>query len=171
MSQDRSEGDLRATGLALKHDREWDYELDRIVEEVKERDAETVGLQFPEGLKRRGPAVADDLREELPDDTQVFVGHDYQPGGRQVKFESTIGEQKANNIQLPDSRTKEEFVKARSERDASLEAPKLLFQSVQVNVDAGKLPDPSKNEVRYLRIPVNVFKPESNEGETELEEV
>jgi len=63
MSQDRTDGDLRNTGLSLKHDREWDYELDRIVDAVEERDAETVGLQFPEGLKRRGPAVADDLRE------------------------------------------------------------------------------------------------------------
>jgi 2-(3-amino-3-carboxypropyl)histidine synthase len=61
--EDRSDGDLRNTGLSLKHDREWDYELEQIVEEVEERDAETVGLQFPEGLKRRGPAVADDLRE------------------------------------------------------------------------------------------------------------
>ena len=61
----RTEGDLTGTGMSLKHDREWDYELDRIVDEVDERDAETVGLQFPEGLKRRGPRVADDLRAEL----------------------------------------------------------------------------------------------------------
>jgi len=73
MSQERTEGDLRNTGLSLKHDREWDYELDRIVREGRERDAETVGLQFPEGLKRRGPAVADDLREELPDGTTVLI--------------------------------------------------------------------------------------------------
>jgi 2-(3-amino-3-carboxypropyl)histidine synthase len=70
---DYSEGDLRSTGLALKHDREWDYELDRIVEAVEERDAETVGLQFPEGLKRRGSAVADDLRELLGDDVTVMI--------------------------------------------------------------------------------------------------
>jgi len=72
-STDRSEGDLRNTGLSLRHDREWDYELDRIVDAVDERDAETVGLQFPEGLKRRGPAVADDLRELLPDGTSVMI--------------------------------------------------------------------------------------------------
>ena len=53
-----TEGDLRNTGMSLKHDREWDYELDRIIEAVEERDASRVGLQFPEGLKRRGPAVA-----------------------------------------------------------------------------------------------------------------
>ena len=70
---DYSEGDLRNTGLALKHDREWDYELDRIVDAVEERDAETVGLQFPEGLKRRGSAVADDLRGLLGDDVTVVI--------------------------------------------------------------------------------------------------
>ncbi|MFB6362124.1 MAG: diphthamide biosynthesis enzyme Dph2, partial [Halobacteriales archaeon] len=73
MADQRSAGDLRNTGLALTHDREWDYELDRIVEAVRNRDAETVGLQFPEGLKRRGPAVADDLRELLPDAVRVLI--------------------------------------------------------------------------------------------------
>ncbi|MGA9402727.1 diphthamide biosynthesis enzyme Dph2 [Haladaptatus sp.] len=68
-----SEGDLRNTGMALKHDREWDYELERIIEAVDERDAEKVGLQFPEGLKRRGPQVADDLRELLPDDVTILL--------------------------------------------------------------------------------------------------
>ncbi|GAA0284300.1 diphthamide biosynthesis enzyme Dph2 [Halobacterium noricense] len=69
----RSAGDLRNTGLSLKHDRTWDYELDRIVEAVEERDAEKVGLQFPEGLKRSAPGVADDLRKLLPDDTRVMI--------------------------------------------------------------------------------------------------
>jgi 2-(3-amino-3-carboxypropyl)histidine synthase len=74
MSQESySEGDLRNTGMSLKHDREWDYELDRIVDAVAERDADKVGLQFPEGLKRRGPRVADDLREILPDDVTVVI--------------------------------------------------------------------------------------------------
>ncbi|MFB6171388.1 MAG: diphthamide biosynthesis enzyme Dph2 [Haloarculaceae archaeon] len=68
-----SDGDLRKTGMALKHDREWDYELERIVDAVEERDAETVGLQFPEGLKRRAGAVTDDLRELLGDDVTVMT--------------------------------------------------------------------------------------------------
>jgi 2-(3-amino-3-carboxypropyl)histidine synthase len=72
-AEDRTGGDLRRTGMALKHDREWDYELDRIVEAVEQRDAETVGLQFPEGLKRRGPAVVDDLRELLGGDVTVMI--------------------------------------------------------------------------------------------------
>ncbi len=75
MSHDtpRPDGDLRATGMSLRHDREWDYELERIADAVAERDADTVGLQFPEGLKRRGPGVADDLRELLPDRVNVLI--------------------------------------------------------------------------------------------------
>ena len=71
---DQPEGDLRATGMSLRHDREWDYELDRIVEAVDERDATSVGLQFPEGLKRRGPGVADDLRQRLDDVSILLSG-------------------------------------------------------------------------------------------------
>jgi glyoxylase-like metal-dependent hydrolase (beta-lactamase superfamily II) len=120
---------------------------------------------------------ADDLYEsianrlyQLPDETRVFVGHDYQPGGRELAYETTIGEQKASNVQLPQSRSKEDFVKFRTARDATLSAPKLLFQSVQVNVDAGRLPEPSeRTEIRYLRIPINVFRPEP-EGDLELRE-
>ncbi|MFC6717607.1 diphthamide biosynthesis enzyme Dph2 [Natrialbaceae archaeon GCM10025810] len=68
-----SEGDLRNTGMRLKHDREWDYELERIVDAIEERDATKVGLQFPEGLKRRGPRVADDLRELVGDDVTIMI--------------------------------------------------------------------------------------------------
>src|SRR5690554_226414 len=107
----------------------------------------------------------------LPDDTHVFVGHDYQPGKRELKWETSIGEQKAKNIQIPAGRSREEFVKFRTERDAGLDASRLLFQSVQVNVDAGKLPEPSDNQVRYLRIPVNVFKPSRDTGQTRLDEI
>ncbi|MFP8954880.1 diphthamide biosynthesis enzyme Dph2 [Natrialbaceae archaeon A-arb3/5] len=75
MSQESeyTEGDLRNTGMSLKHDREWDYELERIVDAIEERDATKVGLQFPEGLKRRGPSVADDLRELVDDDVTFML--------------------------------------------------------------------------------------------------
>ncbi|PSQ15930.1 diphthamide biosynthesis enzyme Dph2 [Halobacteriales archaeon QS_8_69_26] len=72
-SSEKPAGDLTRTGMSLRHDREWDYELDRIVEAVEDRDADTVGLQFPEGLKRRGPGVIDDLRERLPEDVRVMM--------------------------------------------------------------------------------------------------
>lgn len=106
----------------------------------------------------------------LDPDTRVFVGHDYQPGGRELRYETTIAEQRAHNKQLTAETTREEFVAFREARDATLSAPKLLFQSVQVNVDAGRLPEPGENEVRYLRIPINVFKPAASEDIT-LEDV
>jgi glyoxylase-like metal-dependent hydrolase (beta-lactamase superfamily II) len=93
----------------------------------------------------------------LPDETRVFVGHDYMPGGRELRYESTIGEEKEHNLQLPASRSREDFVKFRTERDATLNPPKLIFQSVQVNVDAGKLPDPEDNGRAYLKLPINLF--------------
>lgn len=96
----------------------------------------------------------------LPPETRVFVGHDYPKGGRDVAWETTIGAQREGNVALPASRTREDFVAWRTRRDSGLSAPKLLFQSVQVNIDAGNLPDPSDNEVRYLKIPLNVFRPQ-----------
>ncbi|MFB6085484.1 MAG: diphthamide biosynthesis enzyme Dph2 [Halodesulfurarchaeum sp.] len=67
------EGDLRDTGLSLTHDREWDYELERVADAVKKRDAESVGLQFPEGIKRRAPGVVDDLRSLLPEGVTLYI--------------------------------------------------------------------------------------------------
>ncbi|MBX3248281.1 MAG: MBL fold metallo-hydrolase [Myxococcales bacterium] len=101
----------------------------------------------------------------FPDATRVFVGHDYQPGGREVKWETTIGKSKANNPQLKGSTKKDEFVKMREARDATLAPPRLIFQSVQVNVDAGRLPDPHGNGKRYLALPLNLFKPTDDLGE------
>jgi glyoxylase-like metal-dependent hydrolase (beta-lactamase superfamily II) len=100
----------------------------------------------------------------LPDSTRVFVGHDYQPGGRELRYETTIGESKRSNVQLPGSRSEADFVKFRTERDKTLSAPKLLFQSVQVNIDAGRLPDAGRNEVRYLKVPINLFRPHTDEA-------
>lgn len=92
---------------------------------------------------------------ELPNDTKVYTGHDYQPNGRPLKFMATLEEEKKENIQLKANTTKEEFVKFRTDRDRVLSAPKLLLPSVQVNIDAGHLPAADKNGKRYLRIPVS----------------
>ena len=91
---------------------------------------------------------------KLPDETRVFVGHDYQPGGRELKYETTIGESKKNNIQLKEETSKEEYIKFRTERDAVLNPPKLLLQSIQVNIDAGHLPQEEDNGVAYLKFPI-----------------
>lgn len=93
----------------------------------------------------------------MPDDTRVFVGHDYQPGGRELKYETTIGESKASNVHLKGTTSKEEFVAFRTKRDATLRPPRLIFQSLQVNADAGTLPAPDSNGLRYLRMPMGVF--------------
>lgn len=106
----------------------------------------------------------------FPDNTRVFVGHDYQPGGRELAYETTIAEEKAHNVQLPAGRDKATFVAFRQNRDKTLEAPKLLLQSVQVNVDAGCLPGTHSNGIRYLRIPINAFRPQ-NEDEIHLEDL
>lgn len=92
---------------------------------------------------------------ELPADTKVYTGHDYMPNGRPLKFMATIAEEKANNIQLKSDTTLEEFVRFRTARDLTLAAPKLLLPSVQVNIDAGHLPEPSANGKRYLKIPIS----------------
>jgi glyoxylase-like metal-dependent hydrolase (beta-lactamase superfamily II) len=98
----------------------------------------------------------------LPDATRVFVGHDYQPNGRALRSETTIGAEKARNVQLSARTTRDEFVAMRTARDAALQPPRLLYPSVQVNVDAGRLPRPHANGRRYLRVPLD---PERSTGD------
>ena len=106
---------------------------------------------------------------DLPDDTRVFVGHDYPEGrGRELAYETTIGAQKAANIALPADRDQADFVAWRDARDAALSAPRLLFQSVQVNIDAGNLPQAHDNQKRYLQIPLNVFRPAADPAQLSL---
>lgn len=91
---------------------------------------------------------------KLPDHYRVFVGHDYLPNGRPLAFESTIGEEKAKNVQLKAETSRQQFVEFRTNRDKGLAAPRLLLPSVQVNIDAGHLPQPENNGSRYLKIPI-----------------
>ena len=93
---------------------------------------------------------------QLPDATRVFTGHDYRPNGRVLKYESTIGEQKRHNIQLNAQTTTEQYVAFRLDRDSTLAAPKLIYQSLLVNIEAGRLPARQGNGRRYLKIPLNI---------------
>lgn len=90
----------------------------------------------------------------LPDDVEVFVGHDYKPGGRDVQFKSTIGLEKKHNPQLNAQTRKDEFINMRNSRDKTLTSPKLLLQSLQVNIDAGHLPKSEDNGASYLKMPI-----------------
>jgi hypothetical protein len=89
----------------------------------------------------------------------VFVGHDYQPGGRPLRWQTTIGAEKAANVQLRATTTRDEYIRFRAERDATLAAPRLLYPSVQVNIDAGRLPKRHPNGRRYLAIPLDSTQP------------
>lgn len=94
----------------------------------------------------------------LPDETRIFTGHDYQPGGRRPLWESTVAEQKATNIHMARCRTQADFVAIREARDRSLPMPKLILQSLQINTNGGRLPEPESNGVRYLKIPLDVLR-------------
>jgi glyoxylase-like metal-dependent hydrolase (beta-lactamase superfamily II) len=91
----------------------------------------------------------------LPDAMRVFVCHDYGPGGREVACETSIGEEKQNNIHLRGGVDEQAFVRMRHERDATLAVPALLLPAIQVNIRAGELPPAEANGVRYLKLPLD----------------
>lgn len=91
----------------------------------------------------------------LPDDTRLFTGHDYRPGGRAPRWQSSVAAQKAENIHLTACRSEAEFAAMREARDRTLPMPKLILHALQVNINAGRLPEPEENGTRYLRIPMN----------------
>lgn len=92
----------------------------------------------------------------LPDDTRIFVGHDYKaPGREDYAWETTVGAQKQFNIHVGEGRPAEEFVAMRTERDATLAMPRLIIPSLQVNMRAGQMPPAEDNGQTYLKVPVN----------------
>ena len=94
----------------------------------------------------------------LPDATRIFVGHDYKaPGREDFAWESTVGAQKARNVHVGAGRSREAFVAMREARDATLAMPRLIIPSLQVNMRAGRMPDPEDNGRRYLKVPVDTL--------------
>lgn len=91
----------------------------------------------------------------LPPETLLYMCHDYQPGGREVDFVSTVREQREANVHVRNGISEEEFVAMRQTRDATLAMPTLILPSVQVNMRAGELPEPEENGISYLKIPLN----------------
>lgn len=119
-------------------------------------DSGTGRCDFPMGSAENLYHSVHEKLYQLPDSTRVFVGHDYQPNGRELKFESTIGEQKKSNIHIRSETKKEDYVDFRKKRDATLPLPKLLYQSVQININAGNLMPSEKKENHYLKIPLSL---------------
>ena len=93
----------------------------------------------------------------LPNETRLFMCHDYPPNDRAINFETTVAEQRAKNIHVHDGVSEAEFVAMRSKRDATLEMPVLILPSVQVNIRAGEMPPKEANGVAYLKIPMNLL--------------
>ncbi len=117
----------------------------------------TARCDFPGGS-------ADDLYNSiqrilsLPDETRIFVGHDYKaPGRDEFAWETTVGEQKALNVHVGAGKPLEDFVAMRTERDAKLGMPRLILPSLQTNMRAGNLPEPDDNGTRYFKVPINTL--------------
>lgn len=119
-------------------------------------DSGTARADFPGGCARQLWNSIQDILA-LPDETRIFTGHDYQPGGREPLWESTVAEQKAKNIHISVHKTEEAYVAAREARDRTLPMPKLILYALQINTNAGRLPEPEDNGVRYLKVPMNLF--------------
>ncbi len=116
----------------------------------------TARCDFPGGS---ADALYDSIRKlyGFPDDTRLFTCHDYQPGGRELRFVATVGEQKAHNKQLRADTTREEFVRWRSARDATLKLPAQMVAVMQLNLRAGERPPPREDGVSYLVLPLDRF--------------
>lgn len=92
----------------------------------------------------------------LPDETRIFVGHDYKaPGRDDYAWETTVGEQKALNVHIGEGRPMEEFTSMRDARDATLAVPRLILPSLQVNMRAGQMPEPDEQGDVFLKLPIN----------------
>ena len=119
-------------------------------------DSGTARTDFPGGSAHALWATIQDIIA-LPDDTRIFVGHDYQPGGREPGWESTVAAQKNQNIHLTRYEREEDFVAFRNERDSTLPMPKLILHALQININGGRLPEPEANGKRYLKFPLNAL--------------
>jgi glyoxylase-like metal-dependent hydrolase (beta-lactamase superfamily II) len=116
----------------------------------------------------RGDAAAlyDSIQKlyALPESTRVCPAHDYQPGGRALVWHTTIGQSRAANVQLDGGTERAAFVRFRTERDRTLSTPKLLYPSMRVNLDGGRLPAPAADGKRYLTLPLDLDHPVDDDG-------
>lgn len=118
-------------------------------------DSGTARADFPGGDARILWKSIQDI-VALPDDMRIFTGHDYQPNGRAVRWESTVAEQKKSNLHLAGV-SEEEFVAMRTKRDQALPMPKLILHALQLNICGGRLPKPEINGKRYLKFPLDAL--------------
>lgn len=131
-------------------------------------DAAFIGdtMFMPDGGTARADFPGGDARQlyhsiqtilDLPDETRLFMCHDYPPEGREVEFQSTVKDEREFNIHVNQKINEDSFVDMREARDNTLDMPKLIFPSLQVNMRAGHFPEPEDNQKVYLKLPVNAF--------------
>ncbi len=131
-------------------------------------DAAFVGdtLFMPDGGSARADFPGGDARTlyrsiqrvlALPPQTRLFMCHDYGPNGRDIRWETSVAEQRAHNIHARDGITEDEFVRTREARDKTLDMPKLIIPSLQVNMRAGALPPPDQRGKVFLKVPLNAL--------------
>lgn len=120
-------------------------------------DAGTARTDFPGGdAHRLWQSIQGILA--LPDAVRVFTGHDYQPGGREPRWESTVGDQRRDNVHLAMAGDEAGFVALREARDRTLPMPRLILHALQVNLAGGRLPEPESDGRRYLKIPLDAMR-------------
>lgn len=117
-------------------------------------DVGTARTDFPGGS---AAILYDSIKKilNLPDDTKIFMCHDYPPNNRNIEWISSVKEQKENNILVHNGISKDEYIKIRNKRDEKKAVPKLLLPSIQANLRAGTFGLPEDNNVQYIKIPVN----------------
>jgi glyoxylase-like metal-dependent hydrolase (beta-lactamase superfamily II) len=118
----------------------------------------TARCDFPRGSAEQ---LYDSVQNlfQLPEDTRVFLCHDYLPETRESYVcESDIQTQKKQNIHIHQGISKAEFAQMRNQRDSGLSMPKLILPAIQINMKAGQFPEPEQNGVSYLKLPINYFK-------------
>jgi glyoxylase-like metal-dependent hydrolase (beta-lactamase superfamily II) len=131
-------------------------------------DAAFVGdtLFMPDGGTARADFPGGDARAlyrstkrilELPGEMRLFMCHDYGPNGREIRWETTVADERQHNIHVKDGTSEDVFVQMREARDATLDMPRLIIPSLQVNMKAGRLPEPDPTGKRFLKVPLNTL--------------
>lgn len=120
-------------------------------------DGGTARADFPGGDARTLFRSIRKILEILPPETRLFMCHDYAPNGRDVRWETSVAEERASNIHVRDGMTEDDFVAMREARDRTLAVPRLIVPSLQVNIRAGHLPQPDASGKTFLKVPINTL--------------
>jgi glyoxylase-like metal-dependent hydrolase (beta-lactamase superfamily II) len=120
-------------------------------------DGGTARADFPGGDARTLYRSVRKLLETLPPETRLFLCHDYGLNGRDIRWETTVREERMHNIHVRDGMSEDTFVQMREARDKTLSMPRLIVPSLQVNTRAGHLPEPDESGKTFLKVPVNTL--------------